>query len=96
MRQFLHSYASLNELAGLENPISEILSSWIWQRIQPGLPWVHYRVRDCRCDTACIPNSVLEKTRTALPQLYRIDLFETYGSGLLGGPQLPLPTGKGR
>lgn len=28
----------LNDIAGLENPTSEMLSSWIWQRIQPQLP----------------------------------------------------------
>jgi 6-pyruvoyltetrahydropterin/6-carboxytetrahydropterin synthase len=33
----------LNELEGLDNPTSEILSSWIWARLQPALPelsWV--------------------------------------------------------
>jgi 6-pyruvoyltetrahydropterin/6-carboxytetrahydropterin synthase len=31
-----HHY--LNELAGLENPTSEVLAQWIWQRLAPGLP----------------------------------------------------------
>lgn len=31
-----HSY--LNEIVGLENPTSEILAKWIWQRIAPDLP----------------------------------------------------------
>lgn len=31
-------YACLNELAGLENPTSEMMSSWIWQRLQAQLP----------------------------------------------------------
>ncbi|MBF8271667.1 MAG: hypothetical protein HW380_772 [Magnetococcales bacterium] len=33
----------LNELPGLENPTSEMLSAWIWQRLRPKLPelsWV--------------------------------------------------------
>ena len=36
-------HACLNDLAGLENPTSEMLSSWLWQRIKPRLPelsWV--------------------------------------------------------
>lgn len=28
----------LNEVAGLENPTSEHLAMWIWQRLQPALP----------------------------------------------------------
>jgi 6-pyruvoyltetrahydropterin/6-carboxytetrahydropterin synthase len=32
------NYACLNELAGLENPTSEIMSSWIWARLKPTLP----------------------------------------------------------
>jgi 6-pyruvoyltetrahydropterin/6-carboxytetrahydropterin synthase len=31
-------YACLNELAGLENPTSEMMSSWIWQRLHGQLP----------------------------------------------------------
>lgn len=33
----------LNDIEGLSNPTSEMLSSWIWQQLQPGLPglsWV--------------------------------------------------------
>jgi 6-pyruvoyltetrahydropterin/6-carboxytetrahydropterin synthase len=32
------NYACLNELAGLENPTSEIMSSWIWARLKSTLP----------------------------------------------------------
>jgi 6-pyruvoyltetrahydropterin/6-carboxytetrahydropterin synthase len=28
----------LNELAGLENPTSEVLAAWLWREIQPRLP----------------------------------------------------------
>ena len=28
----------LNEIAGLENPTSEVLAGWIWQRLKPTLP----------------------------------------------------------
>jgi 6-pyruvoyltetrahydropterin/6-carboxytetrahydropterin synthase len=37
------SYQCLNEIQGLENPTSENLSAWIWQRLKPALPelsWV--------------------------------------------------------
>jgi 6-pyruvoyltetrahydropterin/6-carboxytetrahydropterin synthase len=35
--------ACMNDIAGLENPTSEMLSSWIWDRLKPELPelsWV--------------------------------------------------------
>lgn len=35
-RQLDHHY--LNEIAGLENPTSEHLAMWVWQRLQPRLP----------------------------------------------------------
>jgi 6-pyruvoyltetrahydropterin/6-carboxytetrahydropterin synthase len=28
----------LNEVAGLENPTSENIAAWIWQKLKPGLP----------------------------------------------------------
>lgn len=31
-----HHY--LNEIEGLENPTSEVLARWIWQRLKPTLP----------------------------------------------------------
>ncbi|HAB17210.1 MAG TPA: hypothetical protein DCE44_12265, partial [Verrucomicrobiales bacterium] len=31
-----HNY--LNELPGLDNPTSELLAQWIWDRLKPGLP----------------------------------------------------------
>jgi 6-pyruvoyltetrahydropterin/6-carboxytetrahydropterin synthase len=34
--QIDHSY--LNEIEGLENPTSENLARWIWERLQPSLP----------------------------------------------------------
>ncbi len=34
--QLDHHY--LNEVAGLENPTSEVLARWIWQRLKPTLP----------------------------------------------------------
>jgi 6-pyruvoyltetrahydropterin/6-carboxytetrahydropterin synthase len=44
-------HACLNEIPGLENPTSEMLSSWIWQRLKPRLPqlsWVTvYETASC-------------------------------------------------
>ena len=31
-----HRY--LNEIPGLQNPTSEVIAAWIWQRLQPKLP----------------------------------------------------------
>ena len=36
--QLDHRY--LNELPGLENPTSENIARWIWDRLKPGLPWL--------------------------------------------------------
>jgi 6-pyruvoyltetrahydropterin/6-carboxytetrahydropterin synthase len=44
-------HACLNDLAGLENPTSEILSSWLWQRLKPALPQLErvtvFETADC-------------------------------------------------
>ncbi|HBK57500.1 MAG TPA: 6-carboxytetrahydropterin synthase QueD [Xanthomonadales bacterium] len=34
--QLDHHY--LNDIPGLENPTSEIIARWLWQRLQPALP----------------------------------------------------------
>jgi len=42
LQRLLHN-ACLNEIAGLENPTSERIASWIWEQIRPQLPalrWV--------------------------------------------------------
>ncbi len=36
MRDLDHHY--LNDIAGLENPTSEVLAVWIWQQMKPKLP----------------------------------------------------------
>lgn len=68
-------HAFLNDVTGLENPTSEIISSWLWQRLKPQLPelsWVtvyetgqcgasydgeHYRIwKEVTLDSAlCLP-----------------------------------------
>ena len=44
-------HACLNDIAGLENPTSELISSWLWQRLKPQLPelsWVTvYETASC-------------------------------------------------
>ncbi len=44
-------HACLNDIPGLENPTSELIASWIWQRLKPQLPalsWVTvYETASC-------------------------------------------------
>lgn len=37
LHEMLH-YACLNDLPGLTNPTSEMLSAWLWERLKPALP----------------------------------------------------------
>lgn len=47
-----HHY--LNEIEGLENPTSENLAKWIWQRLKPHLPLLNrISVRET-CTSGCI------------------------------------------
>ena len=46
-----HRY--LNEVAGLENPTSEVLARWIWERLSPALPGLAEIVVRETCTTAC-------------------------------------------
>jgi 6-pyruvoyltetrahydropterin/6-carboxytetrahydropterin synthase len=44
----------LNEIEGLENPTSEVLAQWIWERIKPQLPMLSaVEVRET-CTVGCI------------------------------------------
>ena len=47
-----HRY--LNELAGLENPTSEVLARWIWDRLAPALPGLSAVVVRETCTTGCV------------------------------------------
>lgn len=49
--QLDHHY--LNEIAGLENPTSEVLAEWIWQRLKPRLELLHRIVVYETCTTRC-------------------------------------------
>lgn len=47
-----HRY--LNEIAGLENPTSEVLAQWIWRELEATLPGLsEVEVRET-CSTGCI------------------------------------------
>ena len=52
--QLDHSY--LNDIAGLENPTSENLARWIWQRLLPDLPLLYQIVVRETCTSGCIYN----------------------------------------
>jgi 6-pyruvoyltetrahydropterin/6-carboxytetrahydropterin synthase len=50
--QLDHHY--LNEIAGLENPTSEVLARWIWTRLHPTLPELCRIVVRETCTTGCV------------------------------------------
>lgn len=51
-RQLDHHY--LNEIEGLENPTSENLAKWIWQRLRPELPLLSRVVVAETCTSGCV------------------------------------------
>ncbi len=50
--QLDHNY--LNEIVGLENPTSENLAVWIWERLEAGLPGLCRVVVRETCTSGCI------------------------------------------
>ena len=50
--QLDHHY--LNEVEGLDNPTSENLARWIWQRLKPRLPLLSRIVIHETCTSRCI------------------------------------------
>ena len=50
--QIDHRY--LNDVPGLENPTSENLARWIWQRLQPALPRLTKIVIRETCASGCV------------------------------------------
>jgi 6-pyruvoyltetrahydropterin/6-carboxytetrahydropterin synthase len=46
-----HRY--LNEISGLENPTSEVLARWIYERLKPTLPLLHSIIIGETCTTEC-------------------------------------------
>ncbi len=45
---------TLNDVEGLENPTSEHLAHWIWQRLKPTVPQLCRVVIHETCDSRCI------------------------------------------
>lgn len=50
-KQLDHYY--LNEIEGLDNPTSEILAAWIWDRLTPGLPGLSAITVRETCTSGC-------------------------------------------
>lgn len=50
--QLDHRY--LNDIAGLENPTSEVLARWVWQRLLPALPGLSQITVRETCTAGCI------------------------------------------
>lgn len=50
--QLDHRY--LNEVEGLENPTSENLAVWIWQRLKPALPGLSKVAIKETCTSGCV------------------------------------------
>ena len=50
--QLDHYY--LNDIDGLENPTSENLAKWIWQRLKPNLPELSWIEIKETCTSGCI------------------------------------------
>ena len=50
--QLDHRY--LNDIAGLENPTSEVVAKWIWDKLKPDLPLLSQVVINETCTSGCI------------------------------------------
>lgn len=51
LEQLDHHY--LNEVPGLENPTSEVLARWLWERLLPPLPQLERVIVHETCDARC-------------------------------------------
>ena len=49
--QLDHNY--LNDVAGLENPTSEVLCRWLWERLSEALPSLSRIVVHETCNASC-------------------------------------------
>jgi 6-pyruvoyltetrahydropterin/6-carboxytetrahydropterin synthase len=49
--QLDHNY--LNDVAGLENPTSEVLAHWLWHKLRPQLPSLTMVTVHETCDARC-------------------------------------------
>ncbi|MCH2110047.1 MAG: 6-carboxytetrahydropterin synthase QueD [Polyangiaceae bacterium] len=46
-----HNY--LNDVEGLENPTSEVLCGWLWERLKPSLPQLSKIIVHETCNASC-------------------------------------------
>ena len=44
----------LNDIEGLDNPTSEVLAAWLWQRLEPTLPLLAEVIVAETCSSRCI------------------------------------------
>lgn len=51
VRQLDHYH--LNDIAGLENPTSEVIAKWLWEHIRPTLPMLASIVVHETCSSTC-------------------------------------------
>jgi 6-pyruvoyltetrahydropterin/6-carboxytetrahydropterin synthase len=49
--QLDHNY--INEIEGLENPTSENLARWLWERLKPAVPELERIIVHETCDARC-------------------------------------------
>ena len=52
LRQLDHYH--LNDIDGLENPTSELIARWIWNRLKPTLPFLSKVELGETCTTGCV------------------------------------------
>jgi 6-pyruvoyltetrahydropterin/6-carboxytetrahydropterin synthase len=52
LKRLDHYY--LNEIDGLENPTSEVLAKWIWERLKPALPALSRIDIGETCTSGCV------------------------------------------
>jgi 6-pyruvoyltetrahydropterin/6-carboxytetrahydropterin synthase len=46
-------HSLLNDLPGLENPTSEVVATWIWNRLAPSIPNLHRITIEETCTSRC-------------------------------------------
>jgi 6-pyruvoyltetrahydropterin/6-carboxytetrahydropterin synthase len=46
-------HRTLNDVTGLENPTSEVLAGWLWQRFLPLVPGLHFITIHETCTSRC-------------------------------------------
>lgn len=50
--QLDHNY--LNDIEGLDNPTSEVIARWIWERLKPALPGLSRLIVRETCTSGCV------------------------------------------